>query len=696
MKSFPKTCFLTVARITLFLLSFSICGLTTFHLQAQDKQVVQIKAFDEALKPYGNIKVGINQGSFIELNARGTAFANLSSSDFPIKSIAISDNTLEAASWNLSKGILEITIRNKSYKDVTVVIRNMNNQVLGNQAFTFKGAKTISTTTSAVGTATLPLALNEKITDPNQFVIKGYKPMDVALNGSQYTLKVELLNPVQKPVAKKEDSAPVINEVSPNLEANVLASLDSAKTLSEFYALLKAVNLNELSQQARNKIDLRFDELLAAVENSQPDSVSFITYITDSTVVESDLKNLLNEVKRESKRMNSQKSDFDNKIRLVREKLNQGFENLDQAARDELLTDLNLLEELLAANESEFNENQSNYQAMIADLKNRFFDLEKLEGQLSLSEQKRLEEKNLYQRRIWAITAVVLFFALLLILLLYLRLRLKKQQRQLLTANETVNNINQNLESIVSQRTQLLEKTYKELDMVLYRASHDLRAPLCSITGLSNLISLNSDNGQLTDLIVKTNNQMDKLLRKLSTISEIHQPGTFSEVHVATLVDEVVHRFDDVVSKQGTDLMVNCEPDLTIVSIPFLLEVTLNSLIENALFFASVKEGQNGIVSVKIECIDNRLEIEVYDNGIGIDNSSIDQLFDMFYIGTEFSKGNGLGLYIVQKSVNVLKGEINIDSEHGEYTRVTVSVPIDDSQGHTLDFLDQNTLLHYN
>ncbi len=232
--------------------------------------------------------------------------------------------------------------------------------------------------------------------------------------------------------------------------------------------------------------------------------------------------------------------------------------------------------------------------------------------------------------------------------------------------------------------------------MVLYRASHDLRAPLCSITGLSNLISLNSDDGELTDLIIKTNNKMDRLLRKLSTISEIHQTGTFSEVQVANLTQEVLQRFETIVEQYGIELKVNLDSNMTIVSIPFLLEVTIHSLIENALFFAGIKPGKKGAVSLNIKQIDKFLEIEIYDNGIGIDKSSVDHLFDMFYIGTEFSKGNGLGLYIVQKSVNVLKGKISIDSEYGEYTKVTVSVPIDDSQGHTLDFLDQNTLMHYN
>lgn len=689
MKRFHKSYLFILLKTALLLLL--VTG--PISVQAQDSQVVQIKAFDEDLKPYGNIKVGINQGSLIDLNARGTAFANLKKDDFPIKSIAIGDNTLEAASWNLSKGVLEITIRKKSYKDITVVIQNMNGEVLRRQAFTYKGEKTINTTTDASGLASLPMALNERITNASQFEVNGFKAISVVQNGAQYVLKVDLLKPVNKLAeVKSETSQPALDIKTEDLEASVLSQLDSIQSLQDFYALFKGIRMDNLSSDARNIIDAKFDALLAGVESSNPDSTSYITNITDTTVVKNDLENLLKEVQRENKRLSSQKSEFDTKIKLVNEKLTQGFENLSAEARDELLSDLNLLEELLANNENEFNENQNNYLAMITELKNRFFDLEKLEGQLSLSEQKRLAEKKLYQQRILAISGLVLFFALILVLLLYLRIRLKKQQKQLLSANENVKHINQNLESIVSERTEMLEKTYKELDLVLYRASHDLRAPLCSITGLSQLIALNTDDVQLTDLILKTNNQMDKLLKKLSTISEIHQPGTFSEVDMAELIYEVSRRFDTMIRQSNINLAVDCADNLTIVSIPYLLEVTLHNLLENALFFTSIKEDQLREVSIKVRKVNSQLLIEVYDNGIGIDKSTVSQLFEMFYIGTEFSKGNGLGLYIVNKSVNVLKGNIEVDSVQGKYTRIIVNVPVDDSKGHSLDFLKQNEL----
>jgi len=376
---------------------------------------------------------------------------------------------------------------------------------------------------------------------------------------------------------------------------------------------------------------------------------------------------------------------------LVKEKLSAGLSSLNQNERDELLSDINQLEELLLANENEFYENLSGYKEMINELKVKYFNLTELEDKLSESEQKRLDEKKRFRDRILFVSAITTFFALLIILLIYLWGRLKKQQRQLVVANEKVNNINQNLETIVSERTNLLEQTFKELDMVLYRASHDLRAPICSIAGLSDLISRDSKNDELTNLILKTNSQMDKLLKKLSTISEIHQPGKFTKVNIYNLAKAVSERFNSIIEARNFEFSLNCNKELTVVTIPYLVEVIISNLLDNAFFFSSIKHSNNRKVLLKVYQKTYKLYIEVNDNGIGVDENLSNKLFDMFYVGTEYSKGNGLGLYIVRKSVDVLKGEISLESEPYKYTKVKVELPIDDSQGHALDFLQNET-----
>jgi signal transduction histidine kinase len=89
-----------------------------------------------------------------------------------------------------------------------------------------------------------------------------------------------------------------------------------------------------------------------------------------------------------------------------------------------------------------------------------------------------------------------------------------------------------------------------------------------------------------------------------------------------------------------------------------------------------MKDAENVQVSLKAEIRNESVEIVLTDNGIGVDESVIHRLFDMFFKGTELSKGNGLGLYIVQKSVQALDGKIEVESELGSFTKFTVNLPL--------------------
>src|SRR4030095_6050127 len=132
------------------------------------------------------------------------------------------------------------------------------------------------------------------------------------------------------------------------------------------------------------------------------------------------------------------------------------------------------------------------------------------------------------------------------------------------------------------------EDANKELDTFLYRASHDLRSPVCSIIGLCN-IALHMSDGESKDLVQKvvlTTGIMDKLLKKLSIISEINQPTNFSSVTLSELTESVKQNFDKTIADQNIKLTINCPSDLVIYSYPNLVETILSNLMENALFYS--------------------------------------------------------------------------------------------------------------
>jgi signal transduction histidine kinase len=121
---------------------------------------------------------------------------------------------------------------------------------------------------------------------------------------------------------------------------------------------------------------------------------------------------------------------------------------------------------------------------------------------------------------------------------------------------------------------------------------------------------------------------------------------------------------------------IDCDPSISFYTYPNLVEVILTNLVENAVFYSSLKGGRNAHIRLEGRLTDNVVELVVEDNGIGIEESIRPKLYDMFFKGNELSKGNGLGLYIVMKSVIALEGEITIDSQPGAYTRFQVTFPL--------------------
>ena len=244
-------------------------------------------------------------------------------------------------------------------------------------------------------------------------------------------------------------------------------------------------------------------------------------------------------------------------------------------------------------------------------------------------------------------------------------------------ANAEVKRINENLEQIVFERTKLLEEANKELDTFLYRASHDMRSPVCSIIGLCNIASLMSQGEpkELIQRVMNTTEGMDKLLKKLSIISEINQPTNLSSITLVDLVDDVSSGFSKTIHEQKVDYIVDCPADLVLFSYPGLVETILHNLIENAIFFSLLKN-DHARVELRATIQDNFAVVTIEDNGVGIDRTIKHRVYDMFFKGTEKSKGHGLGLYIVNKAVLTLDGEVDFESVPGTSTKFTIRLPL--------------------
>lgn len=178
---------------------------------AQKKQMVQIKTFDPELAPYKNVEISVNNKEYITIGAKGVAFVELLDTDFPLKTIKIGDEKLEAASWNYSKGIIEVIIRTRTYKMAQVVVRDEKNNPLANLKVTFKGRKTTTSNSNNDGQFEIPLALDEKIISHDQFSTPDYRTVSLQQSDGRTIL---VIDPI-KPVVKLQDEEPVVKTQSP-------------------------------------------------------------------------------------------------------------------------------------------------------------------------------------------------------------------------------------------------------------------------------------------------------------------------------------------------------------------------------------------------------------------------------------------------------------------------------------------------
>jgi signal transduction histidine kinase len=650
------------------ILTLGLC-MTVF---AQEKNTIQIKTFDQQLRPVGNIEVSINGKEFIPVNNRGLAMTELSDADFPLRTIQVKNDDLEAASWIYGKGVVEITVRKKSYQIVSVLVRDPDNQPISGVKVTFKGKKVFTALTDKDGKVQVPLALNETITTVDQFSIPDFELKNLNSRNNEKILTAQKFQP---PVEAETPAQEITKTPAPTREYFRyfdLSMLDSIQSLTVFYSVFKNLELKEMDAKTRQRIDAKFNQLVQQLEDSVKQAGTTVyRSITDSTLVADDIRSLIEQVRGERTILQDQRKEFDENIKMITNKLDAGVSSLSENTRAQLLSDLALLEKLLIENESMFFKNQNDYRQIINGIRDKYFDLHDLENQLSVSEAQRLEEQRVFRERLILILAALLLFGFLILLLI-------KQRSKLSNANKVINRMNESLETQVFERTRMLAEAHRELDTFLYRASHDMRSPVCSIIGLCNIARQLSDGEpkELIDRVVNTTVGMDKLLKKLSLISEINQPTDFASFKLQNILADLKANFAAIISLHKIDFKMNCPDNLEIDSYPNLVYTVLYNLIENAIYYSSIETNKQPTVQVDARSDGDSVEITIFDNGTGVDPTINDRLFDMFFKGTEKSKGHGLGLYIVDKAVQAMKGKIDVDSELGSYSRFRVTLPL--------------------
>lgn len=225
-----------------------------------------------------------------------------------------------------------------------------------------------------------------------------------------------------------------------------------------------------------------------------------------------------------------------------------------------------------------------------------------------------------------------------------------------------------------------LEKANEELDRFVYRASHDMRAPLSTLMGLLNLAKYTKSEKELDEyheLMINRIHTMDGFIKEVTDYSRNARLEIANElINISQFAKDILSTFDFLANESEVQLQNEIDPDLEICSDKARLKVVLSNLVYNSIKYHDSSKPQQ-YVNVKAIKQNDCLSIQVIDNGIGIPKEYQANIFDMFFRASEQSTGSGLGLYIVQEILLRLKGTITCTSEENEGSIFEVCIPLD-------------------
>lgn len=255
---------------------------------------------------------------------------------------------------------------------------------------------------------------------------------------------------------------------------------------------------------------------------------------------------------------------------------------------------------------------------------------------------------------------------------------IQAQSEELIEANQTIAEINKGLEEKVEIRTAELKQAYKELDTFFYRSSHDFRRPLTTFMGLSEVakITVKDNNAlELFDKVKETAHNLDKMLMKLQSISDLgSQQLVYKEVFIKEMLNETLDNFRPSLNKNSIHSFVDVDMREPFISYPAMIRIIVENLVENAIHFCGMKDQ---FIRLSVSKQDGHMKLVVEDNGQGIDTEYHDRIFEMYFRANQNSKGNGLGLYIVKKAVEKLKGSISFVSQLGRGSTFVILLPFE-------------------
>lgn len=233
---------------------------------------------------------------------------------------------------------------------------------------------------------------------------------------------------------------------------------------------------------------------------------------------------------------------------------------------------------------------------------------------------------------------------------------------------ECFNKMAQELGSVETLRTDFIANV-----------SHEMKTPLSVIQNYGTLLQAEdiSDEKRIEYAkgVVEGSRRMADMMTNILKLNRLENQQIYpktQEFNLSEQICECILQYENVWEKSEIDINTDIEDDVMVNADAELLSIVWNNLLSNAFKFTE----QGGMVTVRLATEGVYAVVQVKDTGCGMSSEVGSHIFEKFYQGdtSHSTQGNGLGLALVKKVVDIMQGEISVESIQGKGSSFTVKI----------------------
>ncbi|KAA3624249.1 MAG: PAS domain-containing sensor histidine kinase [Flavobacterium sp.] len=236
----------------------------------------------------------------------------------------------------------------------------------------------------------------------------------------------------------------------------------------------------------------------------------------------------------------------------------------------------------------------------------------------------------------------------------------------------------------ISRRKSLekdLAKKSRELDLLLYRCAHDLKAPFSSAEGLINLLKEEPISSSALSLINMLETSLEKgkqLLDDLALVSIISENNrAISYIDFNKIMLDVLGSLREYDDFELVKFNLDIKTDRAFYSNPQLLTSLLKNLLQYAINYSHFDSDEHvSVINLKIRTTKTKAKIQVDYQAVTLENSETHKIFDLNQFVNDYSMScAGLGIYVLKNIVDILQGRIKVRRNDVSTTKVKIKLP---------------------